>query len=115
MNKIEAIIRPEKLSDVQIALSDAGYKGMTVTRSEGQGYNPGMTKSTGRGTGTQKDYTMPKIKLEIVISDDDTQKIINVIRESAATGRAGDGRIFVSPVTDAVRIDTGESGPASLS
>lgn len=115
MNKIDAIIRPEKLSDVQMALNDAGYQGMTVTRCEGQGDNPGMTISTGRGTGTKKVFTMPKIKLEIVTSDHDTQEIVNIIKAFAATGRSGDGRIFVSPVTDAVRIDTGQSGAASLS
>ena len=113
MNKIEAIIRPEKLSDVQIALKDAGYTGMTIIRSEGQGDNPGVTMSAGRA-GTSKVYALAKIKLEMVISDDDTDEVMKVIREAAATGRPGDGRIFVSPVIDTVRIDTGESGADSL-
>jgi len=111
MKKIEAIIRPERLSDVQKALVKAGYKGMTIIRVEGQGDNPGRTMSAGRAAGTLTVYTLAKIKLEIVISDDNTEDVMNIIKDSAATGRPGDGRIFVSPIIDAVRIDTGETEP----
>lgn len=114
MNKIEAIIRPEKLTGVQTALNGAGFKGMTVTHILGQGDNPGTIRTSGRGTGTQTDPTLPKIKLEIVVSDEDTDKVIGFIVDSARTGKAGDGRIFVSPILNAVRIDTDERGPKSL-
>lgn len=114
MNKIEAIIRPEKLTSVQIALNDAGFKGMTVTRILGQGDNPGTGRTSSRGTGTYVDPTLSKIKLEIVVQEEDTNKVIDFIIDSAATGKAGDGRIFVSRILDAVRIDTAERGAKSL-
>jgi len=114
VNKIEAIIRPEKLTVVQKALNDAGFKGMTVTHILGQGDNPGTTRTSGRGTGTYTDPTLPKIKLEIVVSEEDTDKVIDFIIDSAGTGKAGDGRIFVSQILNTVRIDTDERGAKSL-
>ena len=114
MNKIEAIIRPEKLTSVRIALNDAGFEGMTVTNVSGQGDNPGAGRTSGRGTGNYVDPTLSKVKLEIVVSDEDANKVIDLIIDSAATGQAGDGRIFVSPVLNAVRIDTAERGAKSL-
>ena len=114
MNKIEAIIRPEKLDTVSDALIAAGFKEMTITRSAGQGDSKGVTKSAGRGTSTYVDLTFTKIKLGIVVRDEDTSKILDVITESASTGTPGDGRIFVSPIVATVWIDTGERDAASL-
>jgi len=114
VNKIEAIIRPEKLTSVRSALNNAGFQGMTTTNILGQGDNPGATRTSGRGTGSYVDLTLSKIKLEIVVSDEDSNKVIDLIVDSAATGNPGDGRIFVSPISNTVRIDTAERGAKSL-
>jgi nitrogen regulatory protein P-II 1 len=114
VNKIEAIIRPEKLPPVREALAAAGFRGMTVIRSEGRGDNLGVTKRGGRGTTSYVDFTLTKVKLEIVVRDEDTGKVIDIIVGTAATGKPGDGRIFVSPVVATIRIDTGERDAASL-
>ena len=114
VNKIEAIIRPEKLPSVRDALNEAGFMGMTIIRSEGRGDNLGVRRRAGRGTTTYVDYTLSNVKLEIVVNDEDTDKVLDVITETANTGQPGDGRIFVYQVVDTVRIDTRERGATTL-
>jgi nitrogen regulatory protein PII len=113
VNRIDAIIKPEKLESVITALTDAGFEGMTMSRCSGRGDNLGTAKKGGAGT-TFIDYTASKIKLEVVVRDEDTRKVIDLIRGTVNTGTPGDGRIFVTPVIMAVRIDTGEFDAASL-
>lgn len=106
MKKVEAIIRHFKLDDVKNALSEAGAKGMTVTEVRGFGRQKGHTEMY-RGA----EYTVdlvPKIKLEIVVAEDDLQNVLDAIVEAAKTGQVGDGKIFVSDLTQVVRIRTGE-------
>ena len=106
MNKIEAIIRNEKLDAVKNALDAEGLGSMTVTEVKGRGEQKGL-KQIWRG----REYTvdlLPKIKIEIVTTRDRTEEILNIIKENAYTGNIGDGKIFVLPVEKAVRIRTGE-------
>ncbi|PCJ56423.1 MAG: transcriptional regulator [Candidatus Hydrogenedentota bacterium] len=112
MKRIEAIIRPHKLDDVKEALSEAGCNGMTVTEVKGFGRQKGH-KELYRGAEYQVDF-QPKLKVDVVVSDDRVQPIIEAITKAAVTGKVGDGKIFVHPVDDAVRIRTGESGDACL-
>ena len=112
MKKIEAIIRPEKLEDVRKVLEKHGYPGIMITEIEGHGKQKGIVQQW-RGESYKIDL-LPKIKLEIVTSDKDADKIIQAISDSAKTGAVGDGKIFVSDVSDAVRIRTGEKGDAAL-
>ena len=114
MNKVEAIIRPEKLTNVKKALTDAGFKGMNVISGSGQGVHEGVSRRGGRGASTYVDYTLPNVKVEVVVSDENTEKIIELIKDAATTGKAGDGRIFVSSVAAAIRIDSGERDAATL-
>ncbi|ODA39669.1 P-II family nitrogen regulator [Desulfosporosinus sp. BG] len=108
MKKIEAIIRPEKLNDVKDALSDIGVKGMTVSNVLGFGNQKGYTQIY-RG---QEIVTklLPKIKLEVVISNEKTDEVISAITNTSKTGKFGDGKIFVFDVIDTIRIRTGERG-----
>ena len=108
MRKIEAIIRMEKLDEVKTAMDELGVKGMTVTEVKGRGHQKGITQQW-RGTEYRVDL-LPKIKLEIVVSADMTEKVIDAIVNAAKTGNVGDGKIFVVPVEDAVRVRTGEKG-----
>ena len=112
MNKIEAIIRPEKLTLVKDALADAGLVGMNVTPVTGRG----VQKGTGAGArgGTVVVDMLPKVKLELVVSDGDIQKALDTIIAYARTGNIGDGKIFVSPVANAIRVRTGEEGDQAL-
>jgi nitrogen regulatory protein P-II 1 len=108
MKKIEAIIRPAKLADVCSVLEKIGYPGMMITEIEGHGKQKGLVQQW-RG----KEYKvgfLPKTKVEVVVKDQDLDKTIRAIREAAYTGKVGDGKIFVSPVEDAVRIRTAEQG-----
>ena len=114
MNKVEAIIRPEKLSTVKKALIDAGFRGMNVISGSGQGVHEGVSRAAGRGTITYVDYTLPNVKVEVVVTDENTERIIELIKDAATTGKAGDGRIFVSPVAAAIRIDSSERDAATL-
>ncbi len=114
MNKVEAIIKPEKLISVRDALNKAGFKGMTIMRIEGLGDNLGVSRRGSRGTTTYIDYTISKVELEIVVRDEDTDRVIGVIKETANTNTPGDGRIFVTPVAAAIRIDTDERDAESL-
>lgn len=112
MKKIEAIIRHFKLEEVKDALTEAGISGMTVSEVKGFGRQKGH-KEQYRGAEYTVDF-VPKVKMEIVVSDDDAQKAIDAILTTARTGQIGDGKIFVSDLTEAVRIRTGETGGESL-
>jgi nitrogen regulatory protein P-II 1 len=108
MKKIEAIIRPFKLDDVREALSEAGVKGLTLTEVKGYGRQKGHTEIY-RGAEYQIDF-LPKLKLEIVVKDSMVDQIVETIIRAARTGQVGDGKIFVSPVDEVIRVRTGESG-----
>ena len=112
MKKIEAIIKPFKLDDVREALGGAGVQGLTVTEVKGFGRQKGHTEVY-RGAEYVVDF-LPKIKLEVVVSDDQVDAVVQAISESAQTGKIGDGKIFVVPVEDALRIRTGETGDTAL-
>lgn len=108
MKLVEAIIKPFKLDEVKDALNDIGIEGITVSEVKGYGRQKGHTELY-RGAEYVVDF-IPKIKLEIVISDDLVAKVVETISNTAKTGRIGDGKIFVIPLEDAVRIRTGETG-----
>jgi nitrogen regulatory protein P-II 1 len=112
MKMICAIIRPHRLQDVKDALNDAGIVGLTVTDVRGAGRQKGQVERY-RGTEYSIDL-LPKIKLEIAVQDDQVEQIIQKIRDSASTGEIGDGKIFISPLEDSMRIRTGERGEESL-
>ena len=113
MNKIEAIVRPERLEVVKEALSLAGFVGLNIVNVTGHGVQKGIVH-TGRGGEEYRVDMLPKSKIELVVSDADTDKAIDVILQTARTGSIGDGKIFVSPVTQAIRVRTGERGDAAL-
>ena len=108
LKKIEAIIKPFKLDDVKEALNEIGIRGMTVSEVKGYGRQKGH-KEVYRGAEYVVDF-IPKIKIEIVASDDMVAEIIATIQEAAHTGKIGDGKIFVTPVESCLRIRTGETG-----
>jgi nitrogen regulatory protein P-II 1 len=112
MKKIEAIIRHFKLEDVKNALSEHGIAGMTITEVRGFGRQKGHTE-TYRGTEYAVDF-VPKVKVEVAVSDDQLQAAIDTIIKAAQTGQIGDGKIFVSDLTESIRIRTGESGIEAL-
>lgn len=112
MKKIEAIIRPFRIDDVREALAEIGVKGMTITEVKGYGRQKGHTEVY-RGSEYQIDF-LPKIKLEVVVSDGLADKVVDTILKAAKTGQVGDGKIFVAPIEDVVRVRTGESGEAAL-
>lgn len=112
MKKIEAIIKPFKLEEVKEALTEAGVHGMTVSEVKGFGRQKGHTEIY-RGSEYTVDF-LPKVKLEIVTEDDDADSVVSTIVKAAATGKIGDGKVFVSTVEDAVRIRTGEKGPDAI-
>ena len=114
MNKIEAIIRPEKLTNVKDALADIGLVGLNVAHVTGRGTQREVTAKGPRGVGTYTVEMLPKVKLELVVSDADTQKAVDTIIHKARTGDIGDGKIFVTPVADAIRVRTGEQGDKAL-
>lgn len=112
MIKVEALIRPQKLEEVKAALSEIGIKGMTVTEVRGSGKQKGFTQHY-RGA----EYTVnliQKIKLEVVVPDDEARMVADTIVKSARTGEIGDGKIFLIPVTEAIRIRTGEEGEVAV-
>jgi nitrogen regulatory protein PII len=112
MKKIEAIVKPFKLEDVKKALSDIGIYGMTVTEVKGFGRQKGH-KEQYRGA----EYTIefiPKVKLEVVVTDDLSDKVVATLMAAAKTGSIGDGKIFVTSISGAIRIRTGEMGEAAL-
>ena len=108
MKKIEAIIKPFKLDEVKDALNEIGIQGMTVTEVKGFGRQKGHTELY-RGAEYVVDF-IPKIKMEVAVSDDLVAKVVETIQNTAKTGRIGDGKIFVIPLEEAVRIRTGEHG-----
>jgi nitrogen regulatory protein P-II 1 len=112
MKKIEAIIKPFKLDEVKGALMEIGVQGMTVTEARGFGRQKGHTELY-RGAEYVVDF-VPKVKIEAVIPDTLLEKAVLAITESARTGRIGDGKIFVSDISDAVRIRTGERAEGAL-
>jgi nitrogen regulatory protein P-II 1 len=112
VKKIEAIIKPFKLDDAKDALSGVGIRGITVSEVKGFGRQRGHTELY-RGAEYVVDF-LPKLKLEIVVEDELVEKVTNALLESTHTGRIGDGKIFVLPVEDAVRIRTGERGDTAL-
>jgi nitrogen regulatory protein P-II 1 len=112
MKKIEAIIRHFKLEDVKNALSEQGVVGMTITEVRGFGRQKGHTEMY-RGTEYAVDF-VPKVKVEIAIGDDRLQSVIDTLIKAAQTGQIGDGKIFVSDLTETVRIRTGETGSDAL-
>jgi nitrogen regulatory protein P-II 1 len=112
MKRIEAIIKPFKLDEVKAALSRAGVEGMTVSEVKGFGRQKGHTELY-RGAEYVVDF-LPKVKIEILVNDAKAAEIAQVIESTARTGKIGDGKIFVLPVDDVVRIRTGERGPDAL-
>ena len=112
MKLITAIIKPFKLDDVREALSEIGVQGITVTEVKGFGRQKGHTELY-RGAEYVVDF-LPKVKLEVAVAADMAEKVIESIRNAANTGKIGDGKIFVSPVEDVIRIRTGETGAEAL-
>jgi nitrogen regulatory protein PII len=112
MKKIEAIIKPFKLDDVKEALNEIGIKGMTIMEVKGYGRQKGH-KEIYRGAEYIVDF-IPKIKIEIVAPSDQADRIVEAIRNAAMTGKLGDGKIFVYPVEQAIRVRTGETGSDAI-
>jgi nitrogen regulatory protein P-II 1 len=112
MKKIEAIIKPFKLDEVKEALQELGVQGMTVIEAKGYGRQKGQTELY-RGAEYVVDF-LPKIKIEVVLADDQVDRAIEAIGAAARTGRIGDGKIFISEVLDVVRIRTGETGTIAI-
>lgn len=112
MKKIEAVIKPFKLDEVKEALQELGVQGMTVLEAKGYGRQKGQTELY-RGAEYVVDF-LPKIKVEVVVADDQLGAALEAIQGAARTGRIGDGKIFVSDILDVVRIRTGESGPTAV-
>jgi nitrogen regulatory protein P-II 1 len=111
MKKIEAIIRPEKLNEVKDALEKAGFVGLNIIHVTGRGAQKGIVHG-GRGGETYTVDMLPKLKLEVVVKDSQAKKAVDVIIKAARTGNIGDGKIFIIPVEDAIRVRTGEQGEA---
>ena len=112
MKKIEAIIKPFKLDNVKEALNEAGVQGMTISDVKGYGRQKGH-KEIYRGAEYVVDF-IPKVKIEIVVESENVEKAVESIRKAAYTGKIGDGKIFIQPLEDAMRIRTGERGEDSL-
>jgi len=112
MKKIEAVIKPFKLDEVKEALQELGVQGMTVLEAKGYGRQKGQTELY-RGAEYVVDF-LPKIKIEVVVADDQLAAAVEAITGAARTGRIGDGKIFVSEIVDVVRIRTGESGAQAI-
>ncbi len=112
MKKVEAIIKPFKLDEVKESLSALGIQGLTVSEVKGFGRQKGHTELY-RGAEYVVDF-LPKVKLEVIVADEKVQEVVTAIENSAKTGRIGDGKIFVIPVEQVVRIRTGERGSEAL-
>ncbi|MCY4401849.1 MAG: P-II family nitrogen regulator [Candidatus Poribacteria bacterium] len=112
MKKLECIIRPFKLEEVKEALSNVGVRGMTVSEVRGFGRSRGHTELY-RGS----EYTIefvPKLKIEIVVAEENVDKVVEAVQQAASTGKIGDGKIFIIPIDETIRIRTGEKGPAAI-
>jgi nitrogen regulatory protein PII len=112
MKKIEAIIKPFKLDDVKEALNEIGIQGMTISEVKGYGRQKGH-KEIYRGAEYVVDF-IPKIKIEIVVESGWAEKVVDTIKSSAATGKVGDGKIFITNVEEAIRVRTGETGKDAI-
>ena len=112
MKKIEAIIKPFKLDDVKDALIEVGVHGLTAVEVKGYGRQRGHTELY-KGAEYVVDF-LPKVKVEVVVSDDQVNKVVETIERAARSGKIGDGKIFILPVDEVVRIRTGERGPDAL-
>jgi nitrogen regulatory protein P-II 1 len=112
MKKIEAVIKPFKLDEVKEALQEVGLQGITVIEAKGFGRQKGHTELY-RGAEYVVDF-LPKVKVEVVLADENVQAAVDAIRKAAQTGRIGDGKIFVSNVEEVIRIRTGETGPDAV-
>ncbi len=112
MKKVEAIIKPFKLDEVKEALHKLGVQGLTVTEVKGFGRQKGHTELY-RGAEYVVDF-LPKIKLEVVVSDEMVDNVVGAVIEAAGTGRIGDGKIFILPLDEVIRIRTGERGPEAV-
>jgi nitrogen regulatory protein P-II 1 len=112
MKKVEAIIKPFKLDEVKDALGEIGVQGMTVTEVKGFGRTGGK-REVYRGSAYVVDF-VPKVKIEVVVADELVDRILEAIEKAAKTGRIGDGKVFVTPVEEALRIRTGERGEDAI-
>ena len=112
MKKVEAIIKPFKLDEVREALGEAGVQGMTVTEVKGFGRQKGHSELY-RGAEYVVDF-LPKVKLEVVCTDEEVRLVVDTIENAAKTGRIGDGKIFVFDIAEVIRIRTGERGPNAI-
>lgn len=112
MKKLEAIIKPFKLDEVKEALQEVGLQGITVTEAKGFGRQKGHTELY-RGAEYVVDF-LPKVKVEVVLGDDQVDSAVEAIQKAAHTGRIGDGKIFISPIDEAIRIRTGETGAEAV-
>ena len=112
MKKIESVIKPFKLEEVKEALNELGVSGMTVSEVKGFGRQKGHTELY-RGTEYTLDF-LPKVKIEVIVPDDLVEKVIEAVSAAARTGKIGDGKIFVLPVEEVVRIRTGEKGEKAI-
>jgi nitrogen regulatory protein P-II 1 len=112
MKLITAVVKPFKLDDVKEALRTIGVQGMTITEAQGYGRQGGHTEVY-RGAEYQTDF-VPKLRVEVVTEDEDVEQVIEAIVNAARTGKIGDGKVWISPVTDLVRVRTNESGPDAL-
>ena len=112
MKKVEAIIREEKIERVKVLLEELGYFGMTMTEVSGRGRQKGVPLKWGA-----KEYRLeflPKLKIELVVMDEDVSAVVNAICKGARTGEIGDGKIFIIPIDNAIRVRTGDSGTAAV-
>lgn len=112
MKKIEAIIRHFKLDEIKTALTEVGVEGMTITEVKGYGRQKGHTEMY-RGNEYAIDF-VPKVKMEVVVAEDNMKKVVDTIMEKAQTGQMGDGKIFISDLAEVVRIRTGETGKDAI-
>lgn len=112
MKKIEAIVRPHKLEEVREALLEAGIKGMTILEVRGIGRQKGHTEVY-RGSEYKIGF-LPKVKFEVVVTDDKVEKVVEAIVKTAKTGEVGDGKIFISTIDEAIRVRTNEAGESAL-
>jgi nitrogen regulatory protein P-II 1 len=113
VKKVEAIIRPEKFEEVKRALGDAGFAGMNVVNVTGRGVQRGVVHQ-GRGGQTLVVDMLPKVKVELVVEDNDADRVCDIIIDTARTGNIGDGKIFILPVERVIRVRTGELDTAAL-
>jgi len=113
MNKVEAIIRPEKMTAAKDALAEAGFSGLNVVSVTGRGSQRGIVHQ-GRGGQSVTVDMLPKIKVELIVSDADTEKAVEIIIGASRTGEIGDGKIIITRVADIIRVRTGERGDPAL-